>query len=569
MEVKKFRSIVRRVVLLPMSVMAVIVCITIISCVIGFFNMRQQMVDSSLSSLQVSQNQLENLLNQIDHAFIQYWNTNDSYSYLKTFDQSTPPERYVVYEADTRKWMTNLINGYAEVQGAFVYFENIDSYQFQGATNSQMNEYIHKRGADSWDLYNHWELKEIDGMQYLLIVKNYNQFYGGVWIPVEALADSLNLNAEGYRGIVYLTDNRGNHSLKGRDGQPIPQELGNGREIVRVEDQLLYNYLATGTQEDIILGLLIPQTTLFAEIPMLNKGLFLMALLSIALVPVVALWLRRKVALPVRAIDEAMRLIGEGNMDYRIPLPDKRAYDEFDRLMVRVNHTIDELNDLEFKLYKRTIWEQQTELRYISQQIRPHFILNALNIIYTYEENEFPLVKKMVLYLTEYFRYIVNLREDFVEVEQELHHVENYLKIQKERYLDRFDFFVEWEAAVGSLQIPPLLIQTFVENCIKYGMSGERSTFIYVLASMERGQLKMMVADTGNGFSQETMDKVQAFLDTRQHQEGQGIGIENAIERMYILYGVDVEVKLRNALSGGAVVEIYLPAVEGGKDGGE
>lgn len=74
MEVKKFRSIVRRVVLLPMSVMAVIVCITIISCVIGFFNMRQQMVDSSLSSLQVSQNQLENLLNQIDHAFIQYWN---------------------------------------------------------------------------------------------------------------------------------------------------------------------------------------------------------------------------------------------------------------------------------------------------------------------------------------------------------------------------------------------------------------------------------------------------------------------------------------------------------------
>ena len=76
MEEKKFQSIVRRVVLLPMTVMAAIVCITIISCIIGFFNMRQQMIDSNLSSLQVSQNQLENLLNQIDHAFIEYWNSN-------------------------------------------------------------------------------------------------------------------------------------------------------------------------------------------------------------------------------------------------------------------------------------------------------------------------------------------------------------------------------------------------------------------------------------------------------------------------------------------------------------
>ena len=137
--------------------------------------------------------------------------------------------------------------------------------------------------------------------------------------------------------------------------------------------------------------------------------------------------------------------------------------------------------------------------------------------------------------------------------------MENYLKIQKERYLDRFEYFVEWEVGVQHLPLPPLIIQTFVENCIKYGMRGEGKTFIYVLASLEGEHLKLMIADTGNGFSQEVMDKVRTFIDTRIHQEGLGVGIQNAFERLYILYGEGVEVKLRNALSGGAVVELYLP----------
>lgn len=97
MEQKKTQSIVRRVVLLPMSVMTIIVCITIVSCVIGFLNMRQQMIDSNISTLQISQNQLENLLKQIDHAFIEYWNSNESYAYLKGYNRSTPEQRHAFW----------------------------------------------------------------------------------------------------------------------------------------------------------------------------------------------------------------------------------------------------------------------------------------------------------------------------------------------------------------------------------------------------------------------------------------------------------------------------------------
>lgn len=562
MENKKFQSIVRRVVLLPMSVMTVFVCITIVSCVIGFINMRQQMIDSNISSLQISQNQMENLLKQIDHAFIEYWNSDDSYAYLKGYSRNTPREQYLVHESDAIHWIITLSNGYEEVQGAFVYYENIGNYLFRGNTNPAMNAYFKARVQSGHSNSNCWELATINGQQYLLTVKHYNRFYGGVWIPVDKLAQSLNLYSEGYRGMVYLIDSNRRCSLTDTGINRFLMKEGKAVPRFTIENQTIYNYTAAGTQEDITLGILIPQTSLIEDIPLLNKGIFVLAMLSVLMVPVLVLWLRRKIAIPVRAIDDAMQLIGEGNMDYRITMPDKKAYDEFDRLFARFNQMMDELNELEFNLYKTKLKEQQTELKYISQQIRPHFILNALNIIYTYEDNEFPLVRKMVLYLTEYFRYIVNLRVDFVEVGQELRHVENYLNIQKERYLDRFDFFVEWEVAAQKLLLPPLIIQTFVENCIKYGMAGDRKTFIYALASRKEHSLHLMIADTGNGFSEETLVRLGQFIDTREHQEGLGVGIENAIERMDILYEQRVEVRVRNALSGGAVVELLLPLIE-------
>lgn len=562
MEQKKTQSIVRRVVLLPMSVMTIIVCITIVSCVIGFLNMRQQMIDSNISTLQISQNQLENLLKQIDHAFIEYWNSNESYAYLKGYNRSTPREQYLVHESDTLTWMRTLSNSYEEVQGTFAYYENIGNYLFRGNTNPNVNAYIKTRVQSGHTSSNHWELATIGGQQYLLIIKHYNRFYGGVWIPVDILTQNLNLDNEGYRGYVYLIDSSSRNTLADTEACRMLLEEGGAKARLLVRDQMLYNYLADSSQEDLMLGILIPQTSLIEDIPLLNKGIFILAMLSVLLVPVLVLWLRRKIAVPVRTIDDAMQLIGEGNMDYRIPLPDKKAYDEFDRLFARFNQMMDEWNELEFKLYKTKLREQQTELKYISQQIRPHFILNALNIIYTYEENEFPLVRKMVLYLTEYFRYIVNLRVDFVEVEQELRHIENYLNIQKERYLDRFDFFVEWEVAAQKLLLPPLIIQTFVENCMKYGMAGDRKTFIYVLASRKEHTLSLMIADTGNGFSEETLARINRFIQTREHQDGLGVGIENAIERMDILYEERVNVNVRNALSGGAVVELSLPLME-------
>ena len=219
---------------------------------------------------------------------------------------------------------------------------------------------------------------------------------------------------------------------------------------------------------------------------------------------------------------------------------------------------MDKVNELEFNLYETRLREQDIQMKYISQQIRPHFILNALNVIYTYDEDEFPLVKKMVIYLVNYFRYIVNLKKDFVELRYEFRHVENYLNIQKERTQNKIDFYVEWEHSVSDVLIPPLILQTFVENSIKYAVS-DNKLYIIIRGYEEDGKLKIVISDTGQGFGEQTLQSIRTFLETREDDGQLGVGIVNTVQRMDILYHGEESLTVGNTESGGACIEICLP----------
>ena len=132
------------------------------------------------------------------------------------------------------------------------------------------------------------------------------------------------------------------------------------------------------------------------------------------------------------------------------------------------------------------------------------------------------------------------------------------MKIQKERYESKFFFIVEWDHQVSECLLPVLMVQTFVENSIKHGMTNNQFC-VYVLADLVDDTLHITIGDTGKGISSEVLFQIQSFLDSRNPQEDLGVGIQNTIARMDILYGKEVNVQIRNAESGGAVVEMFLP----------
>lgn len=562
-EVKKNHSIVKRVILFPLAVILIVSAIMIISTIYGYINLEKMMVDSEINSIQVSLNQLKNQLDQMDNEFIQYVSTSKSYTHLSYMDKNTPKEEYVVYQAEIIERLENQTAFYDDIGGAFSYYKNIDLLVFRGndAKKRSMHLFLTDLLKNDEFRYNHWKIVEIEGRNQLVMIKKYLNYYWGCWIPIEQLSQDYGLDNEMLLGTIYIADRYHVNTLKDPVQNSVIARNGTNIKSMVLDHKSYKNYTVSVYNGDIVFGTIIPSFAIFNNSPLRNKLLLFAAFLPFILGPIIGYWLHHEIARPLKKMDDAMKAIRMGELDYQIEMPERIYYTEFDRLISKFNEMMSDINELEFNLYKTKINQQRTELKYISQQIRPHFILNILNLIYSYEEHEFHLVKRMVLYLTDYFRYIVNLHYDYVSISAELSHADNYLKIQQERYPDRFDYTIEVEEAIRSTLIPPLLIQTFLENCMKYAMKNDQVLLIYITASKKGDYLKLIIRDNGNGFDEVPLQRINKFLEDRIFQETLGIGIQNSIERLDMIYQNDYSINIENAPDGGAIIDIEIPIV--------
>jgi len=112
------------------------------------------------------------------------------------------------------------------------------------------------------------------------------------------------------------------------------------------------------------------------------------------------------------------------------------------------------------------------ELRRLRDQMNPHFIFNAMNTIRALIDEDPQKAKSAVTQLSNVLRSSLQAgKQELIPLSKEIEIVKDYLEIEKARYEERLT--VEWDIAKGSdrVEIPPLLLQTIVENCIKHGIA--------------------------------------------------------------------------------------------------
>jgi len=233
---------------------------------------------------------------------------------------------------------------------------------------------------------------------------------------------------------------------------------------------------------------------------------------------------------------------------------------EFTQINKSFNRMMDQVSDLKIHVYEVQLEKQQIKMKFLSQQIQPHFILNTLNILYSYEQEEYPLIQKMILLLSRYFRYIVNANSDFVTLKEEMDHIRNYFDIQQVRYPETFFAMVEYAEEIEDCLVPPLLIQNFAENSIKHSIRIGNHIDIFVIAQKyDEEHLRIRMLDTGEGINETTLKKIKLFQETGEHQPGLGIGIQNAIERLKVLYGLNTSFEIGRDEPHGTRISIILP----------
>ncbi|MBP3900788.1 MAG: HAMP domain-containing protein, partial [Blautia sp.] len=273
------------------------------------------------------------------------------------------------------------------VEGIFLCFPDIPSLNYRGTTRKNLQDMLSDKIQAGDIICNQWFLMSTEDSQYIVYAMKQKNAYCGCWMDTGNVLKAMGLaNAEDQSGEIYFADIFGENSLKDKTLHDLIGQNEEYTKALRSGNTKYNNYVVEDGSHSLYMGLVIPEGSLFGQMPLMHRIVFLLAFLGLASTIALVLWLNTRISRPIFQIKDAMERYGNGDVEYRLEERNGKTADEFDLLGHSLNEMMDKVNELEYNLYETRLKEQETQLKYISQQIRPHFILNALNVIYTYKE---------------------------------------------------------------------------------------------------------------------------------------------------------------------------------------
>ncbi|KUP22526.1 hypothetical protein AWJ19_00445 [Paenibacillus sp. DMB5] len=173
----------------------------------------------------------------------------------------------------------------------------------------------------------------------------------------------------------------------------------------------------------------------------------------------------------------------------------------------------------------------KAELKALQTSINPHFLFNALNAIASSIRIDPDKARELIVNLSGYMRYNLELTDEFIDIRRELQQVQQYVEIEKARFGSRLA--VEYDIDEVEVRIPSLIIQPLVENAIVHGILKARGQGTVTISVKDLGKaVRVGIADTGAGISEETIERVYSG-----NMPDNKIGLYNVHQRVKLIYG--------------------------------
>jgi sensor histidine kinase YesM len=189
----------------------------------------------------------------------------------------------------------------------------------------------------------------------------------------------------------------------------------------------------------------------------------------------------------------------------------------------------------------------EAQLSSLESRIHPHFLFNTLNSIASLIPQDPQRAERMVEKLAALLRFSLAAHHTgLTRLDRELDIVGAYLEIEKQRFGSRLLYSIAVPPSLRSCAVPPLSVQSLVENAIKHVVT-QRSEGgeIQVRGSSADGAVLIEVIDNGPGFTMEAMQPAH--------------GLDNLRARMQLLFGEEASIAVRREQDRTAV-QLRLPA---------
>ena len=197
-------------------------------------------------------------------------------------------------------------------------------------------------------------------------------------------------------------------------------------------------------------------------------------------------------------------------------------------------HFVNNYKKAEIKNLKWQAAKNEIELNKLKSQLNPHFIFNSMNSIRALIHENPILAKEAITQLSNVLRNSLLMgKQKLIPFGDEMKLVNDYLGLEKTRYEERLTIVRNIEKKTDFFLLPPLMIQTLVENGIKHGTSKlPNGGMIEIESFIENKQLKVIIYNSG------TYDE--------NHISDTGFGLVNTIQRLKLLYGDTASFEIKN-----------------------
>lgn len=533
---------------------------------------RKQVIKSNQNIVNLYMDQIDSNLEVIDQYLYRNRASNPD---LINLDQSSEvnSQSYNLSKLQLLNQLTRDIGNYKELDMLFVYsginddLMTVQTESIDFNAKKLIEQEIKKFLSDNTSLQRYeaskWNSIKIDENYYLIRALGVGNVFMGAWIEIDQLMVNASLLEFGTNGRSLFVTNQ----YEPMFDQDFVKEYTIDLQFVGGES------LLSGTKDKFIVigqmsnkgdfGLvsLIQDSVILERLPYIQKFLTIYMPLIVLIFGMLFLYLIRKTVLrPINRIVKAMLRVKSGDWDAHVD--HRNSSNEFVIMTDTFNSMVANIKELKIEVYEEQIAIQNAEMKHLRLQINPHFFLNSINMIYQLAiVKDFATIKEMAACLVEYFRFMYRDNSTFILLDEEIKHTENYLRIQEMRFAGYLTHYISIPDGLAKYLVPPLIIQSFVENSIKYAVTMDDVVNIVVQADIEgtldHPIIKITISDTGPGFSQDVLTKLQQE-DTIAYA-GENVGIWNIRRRLHLLYKGEADIKFFNDEQSGAVVEIYLP----------
>ncbi|WP_274362566.1 cache domain-containing sensor histidine kinase [Paenibacillus thermotolerans] len=496
---------------------------------------------------------------------------------LEADSKEMTPFEYFTLNKEASQQLYSILNNSSEIMDIYIFDINRQNNIFSSTANMTGHwdeEWFHRiikaDGKPVWfGLTSKSFLKQADigipvfGLGRAVKNRDNGELLGVLFIEVRGthLTQELQNVTFGDTGYTFVVDQSNNyiyHPDKTLYGSPSPFDLTanqyirhyNGHELLIIPKRLMNEWYVMG---------LVPIEELHKDTKQIGRLTAVIMACSALYALVIGGVVTTKIARPLVHLNRLMRRGASGDLTVRSRFPGSNEIGQLGRSFDRM---IEQIRLLIIQKETEEAEKKKAEIRALRYQINPHFLYNTLNTIrHLARFRRHDDVNRSITNLIPLLEASIERGGTFVSLGEEFDLLENYMVIQRYRYLDRpLSLAIDCPEELRAVVIPRMLLQPIVENAIFHGIAPKDGAgSITVTARKDGGDIHIQIADDGIGIEEERAARL--IEQSRSQPRGMTkIGLFHVHQTLQLFYGASYGLTVASRYGEGTTVTLRLAA---------